>query len=187
MLVLVSIAVSAQGGNMQVHVADIRRLDWVRSIPYIYVRRRVNWVLPGIVAGGAFAVYVAMLPVNPQVSFRWVTLAAILAAVSGLVTLLANLIFHTAGIAATAKKAGILHPFSLMLGEDGLHLQSARGESLLKWSAVAFVKRNNNYIFIGVTPYTFFLIPRRMFQSPQESEGFWVRMCDLWRESAQEA
>jgi hypothetical protein len=80
-----------------------------------------------------------------------------------------------------------LHPFSLVLGQDGLHLQSARGESLLKWSAVAFVKRNKDYIFIGVTPYTFFLIPMRMFQSPQESEEFWVRMCDRWRESAQEA
>jgi hypothetical protein len=141
---------------MQVHVADIRRSDWVRSIPYIYVRRRVNWVLPGIVAGGAFAVYIGMLVVNGQVSFGWVLLAAVCAAVSGLVTLLANLIFHVVAIAARAKKAGLLHPFSLMLDGDGLHIQSARGESLLKWSGVAFVRRNRDYIFVGITPYTFF-------------------------------
>jgi hypothetical protein len=139
------------------------------------------------VAGGAFAVYIGMLVVNGQVSFGWVLLAAVCAAVSGLVTLLANLIFHVVAIAARAKKAGLLHPFSLMLDGDGLHIQSARGESLLKWSGVAFVRRNRDYIFVGITPYTFFLIPMRMFQSPHESEAFWVRMCDLWRAFAQGA
>jgi hypothetical protein len=79
---------------MQIHVADIRRSDWVRAIPYVFVRLRINWVMPGIVAGGAFAVYVGMLVVNEQMSFGWVVLAAVCAAVSGLVVLLGNLIFR---------------------------------------------------------------------------------------------
>jgi hypothetical protein len=85
------------------------------------------------------------------------------------------------------KEGRLARPFSLTLGEDGVHSQSARGEALLKWSAVAFVKRNKNYIFIGFTPYTFLIVPLRMFRSPEESETFWVRMCDLWRGSAQGA
>jgi hypothetical protein len=172
---------------MQIHVADIRRSDWVRSIPYLFVRLRVNWVTYGISAGGLFAVSVCVLVVYDQVNFRWVTFAAVVAVVGGLAVMLLGLLCHLASVAAMAKKAGLLHPFSLTLGEDGVRTQSARGESLLKWSAVAFVRRNRDYIFVGITPYTFFLIPVRAFQSPHESEAFWVRMCDLWRASAQEA
>jgi hypothetical protein len=175
------------GLDMQVHVADIRRSDWVRSIPYVFVRLRVNWVIYGIVAAVIFAVLVCVLVVDDLVNFRWVAFVAVFAVVGGLVVMLVGLLCHLASIAAMAKKAGLLHPFSLTLGEDGLRTQSARGEGLLKWSAVAFVKRNKKYIFVGVTPYTFLLIPLRMLQSPQESEAFWVRMCDLWRASAQGA
>jgi hypothetical protein len=121
------------------------------------------------------------------VSFRWVAFFGVYAVVGGLVVMLFGLLCHLACVAAMAKKAGLLHPFSLTLGEDGVRTQSARGEGLLKWSAVAFVKRNKKYIFLGITPYTFLLIPLRLFQSPQESEAFWVRMCDLWRPNAQRA
>jgi hypothetical protein len=96
---------------MPVHVADIRRSDWVRAIPYMFVRLRVNWVMPGIVISGVFAVYVSLLVVNEQMSFGWGVFAATGAALSGFVVLLGNLIFRAAGIAATAKKAGILDPF----------------------------------------------------------------------------
>jgi hypothetical protein len=46
-----------------------------------------------------------------------------------------------------AKKAGLLVPFSLTLGEDGVHSQSARGEALLKWSAVAFCQAEQELHF----------------------------------------
>ena len=170
---------------MQVHVADIRRSDWVRSIPYVFVRLRVNWGIYGIVAAVIFVILTCVLVVNDLLNFRWVIFVAVFAVVGGLAAMLGGLLCHLAAIAATAKKAGLLHPFSLTLGEDGLRTQSARGEGLLKWSAVAFLKRNKNYIFVGVTPYAFLLIPLRMFRSPQESEAFWVRISDLWRASAQ--
>jgi len=168
----------------QVHVADIRRSDFVRSIPYIFVRLRVNWAAYGIVAGAIFAMSVGALVVDGQVNFRWIVIIAISAVVGGLAAMLFGLLCYLASIAATAKKAGLLLPFSLMLGEDGVRTQSAKGEGLLKWSGVAFVKRNRNYIFVGVTPYTFLLIPVRTFRSPQESEAFCVRMRDLWQASA---
>jgi hypothetical protein len=117
---------------MQIHVADIRRSDWVRSIPYLFVRLRVNWVTYGISAGGLFAVSVCVLVVYDQVNFRWVTFAAVVAVVGGLAVMLLGLLCHLASVAAMAKKAGLLHPFSLTLGEDGVRTQSARGESLLK-------------------------------------------------------
>jgi hypothetical protein len=172
---------------MQVHVADIRRSDFVRSIPYMFVRLRVNWVAYGIVAGAIFAVSVCVLVVDGQVNFRWIVIVAVAAIVGGLAAMLFGLLCYLASIAATANKAGLLLPFSLILGEDGVRIQSARGEGLLKWSAVAFVKRNRNYIFVGITPYTFLLIPLRIFRSPQESQAFWIRMCALWRASAQGA
>jgi hypothetical protein len=172
---------------MQVHVVDIRRSDWVRAIPYMFVRLRVNWVIYGIVAGVIFAALACILVIDDQVNFQWVALAAIVSVVGGLAAILFGLLCHLACTAAMAKKAGLLDPISLTLGQDGLRSQSARGEGLLRWTAVAFVKRNKNYILIGVTPYTIRLIPLRTFQSPQESEAFWVRMRDLWRASAQGA
>jgi hypothetical protein len=172
---------------MQVHVADIRRSDFVRSVPYMFVRLRVNWAFYGIVVGVLFAILMCVLVVDDNVSFRWVAFFGVYAVVGWLVVMLFGLLCHLACVAAMAKKAGLLHPFSLTLGEDGVRTQSARGEGLLKWSAVAFVKRNKKYIFLGITPYTFLLIPLRLFQSPQESEAFWVRMCDLWRPNAQRA
>ena len=172
---------------MQVHVANIRRSDFVRSVPYMFVRLRVNWVVYGIVVGVLFAVWLSILVVNEETNFRWYAFAAIGAVVGGLAVMLFALLCHLACMAATAKKANLLLPFSLTIGEDGVRTQSARGEGLLKWSAVAFLKRNKNYIFLGVTPYKFLLIPLRMFQSPQESEAFWARVCDLWRASAQGA
>jgi hypothetical protein len=172
---------------MQVHVTDIRRSDFVRSVPYMFVRMRANWVVYGIVVGVVFAILMGVLVVYANVTFRWVAFLVVYVAAGGLVVMLFGLLCHLACVAAMAKKAGLLHPYSLTLGEDGLRTRSARGEGLLKWSAVAFVRRNKNYIFLGITPYTFLLIPLRLFQSPQESEAFWVRMCNLWRASAQGA
>jgi hypothetical protein len=172
---------------MQVHVTEIRRSDFVRAIPYMFVRLRVNWVMYGIVASVLFAISLCVLVIDEQLNSRWVAFAAVVAVVGGLVVMFFALLCNLASIAAMGKKAGLLDPFSLTLGEDGVRTQSARGEWLLKWSAVAFVKRNKNYILLGVTPYTVLLIPLRMFQSPQESEAFWVRMSDLWRASAQGA
>jgi hypothetical protein len=172
---------------MRVHVADLRRSDFVCAIPYMFVRLRVNWVAYGIVAGALFAVSVCVLVVDGQVNFGWIVIVAAAAVMGGLAAMLFGLLCYLASIAATAKKAGLLLPFNLTLGEDGLRTQSAMGEGLLKWPAIAFVKRNRNYIFVGITPYTFLLIPLRIFPSPQESEAFWIRLCDLWRASAQGA
>jgi len=172
---------------MQVHVADIRRSDFIRSIPYVFVRLRVNWVTYGIMAGVLFAILVCVLVLDGQVNFRWIAIVTAVAIVGGLAMMLFGLLCQLASTAAMAKKAGLLLPFSLTLVEDGIRTQSARGEWLLNWSAVAFVKRNRRYIFLGITPYTFLMIPLRFFQSPEESEAFWLRMCDLWQPYAKRA
>ena len=169
---------------MQVHVADIRRSDFVRSIPYMFVRQRVNLVLSGLATGVGFVVFICLLN---QVNFQVTANAAFVATAGWPVLLFGVAICQGACCAVMAKKAGLLVPFSLTLGEDGVHSQSARSEALLKWSAVAFVRRNKNYIFIGFAPYTFLVVPLRMFRSPEESETFWVRMCDLWRPYARRA
>ena len=102
-----------------------------------------------------------------------------------LAALLFGLLAHLASTAAMARKSRLLDAFTLTLGDDGLHTQGASGGGMLKWSAVAFVRRNKNYIFIGVTPYKILLIPLRIFRSPQELDQFWVKISDLWRASAQ--
>src|SRR5262249_38873884 len=58
-------------GDMQVHVADIRRSDFVRSVPYMFVRLRVNWVVYGIVVGVLFTVWLSILVVNEETNSRW--------------------------------------------------------------------------------------------------------------------
>jgi hypothetical protein len=172
---------------VQLHVADMRRSDCVRAIPYLFVRLRVNWVVVAIAAGVGFAVFMCFLVVEQEVTFRWIAIAAVLAILVGLAAMLGGLLAHLACVAATAKKAGLLDSYTLTLREDGVHTQSVRGEARLNWASVALVKRSKNYIFIGVTPYTALIIPVRIFKSPEESEAFWVRARDLWRTSAQEA
>jgi hypothetical protein len=84
MVIVAPIAVSAQGGwDMQVHVADIRRSDFVRSVPYMFVRLRVNWVVYGIVVGVLFSIWLSILVVNEETNFRWYAFAAIGAVVGG--------------------------------------------------------------------------------------------------------
>jgi hypothetical protein len=163
------LAVSAQGmGNEGSH-SRYSRFDFVYSIPYMFIRLPVNWVACAIVVGFLFVFSMYLLVVNDEVNFRWTVMVAVIAVAGGLVATLFGMLCYIAAIAATAKKAGLLVPFDLTLGEDGIRTQSVRGEGLLKWSAIAFVKRNRNYIFVGVTPYVFLLIPLRVLQSRQES------------------
>jgi hypothetical protein len=150
----------------------------------MFVRLRVNWIACAIAVGVLFTFSMYLLVAEDKVNFYWIVMVGVMAVVGGLAATLFGMLCYIATIAATAKRAGLLVPFDLMLGEDGVRTQSANGEGLLRWSAVAFVKRNSNYIFVGITPYTFLVIPLRVFQSRQESEAFWARMCDLSGASA---
>jgi YcxB-like protein len=171
---------------MQVVVTDIRRSDWVRAIAYMFVRLRANWIMFGI-ALVAFLVFACILmAITGPVTRREVAIAAVFAVAGAVSTLLLGLLAHLASTAAMARTSRLLDAFTLTLGDDGLHTQSAAGQGMLKWSAVAFVRSNKNYIFIGVTPYKIILVPLRNFPSPQELDQFWVRISDLWRASAQQ-
>jgi YcxB-like protein len=150
----------------------------------MFVRLRVNWIACGIAVSVLFTFSIYLLVAEDKVNFRCIVMVAVMAVVGGLAATLFGILCYIATIAATAKRAGLLVPFDLMLGEDGVRIQSANGEGLLRWSAVALVKRNGNYIFVGITPYTFLVIPLRVLRSRQESEAFWARMCDLSRASA---
>jgi hypothetical protein len=171
--------------GMQVVVTDIRHSDWGRAIAYMFVRLRANWIMFGI-AAVAFLVFACILmAINGRVSLREVAIAVVFAVAGAFAALLSCLLAHLASTAAMARTSRLLNAFTLTLGDDGLHTQSAAGQGMLKWSAVAFVRRNKNYIFIGVTPYKIILVPLRNFPSPQELDQFWVRISDLWRASAQ--
>jgi hypothetical protein len=168
----------------QVVVADIRRSDWVRSIAYMFVRLRANWIIFAIAAVAFFALACILMAITGPVALREVAIAAVFAVAGALAALLLGLLAHLASTAAMARTSRLLDAFTLTLGDDGLHTQSAAGQGMLKWSAVAFVRRNKNYIFIGVTPYKIILVPLRAFPSPQELDQFWGRISDLWRASA---
>jgi len=170
---------------MQVTVADMRRSDWARAIAYMHFRLPATWIVFGIIAV-AFLVFAGILiAINGPLPLGEVAIAVVSAVGGALAALLFGLLAHLASTAVMARKSRLLDAFTLTLGDEGLQTQTAAGRGMLKWSAVAFVRRNKNYIFIGVTPYKILVIPLRVFRSPQELDQFWVKISDLWRASAQ--
>jgi len=170
---------------MKVRVAGIRRSDLVRTIPYMFVNQRSSWITAGILAVMIVAGVVGMRVVeNEEITVGGLEFIAAGAVVGALVALTAGLLVRLAFVAAIARKAALLESYTMTLGDDGLHTASERGETLLKWTAVGFVRRTRNYLFIGTTPYAVILVPVRMFASREDSEAFWLRTCDLSRAAA---
>jgi hypothetical protein len=100
----------------------------------MFVRLRVNWIACGIAVGVLFTSVA-----EDKVNFRWIVIVAVMAVVGGLAARLFGMLCHIAIVAATAKRAGLLVPFDLMLGEDGVRTQSANGECLSNGKATTFL------------------------------------------------
>jgi hypothetical protein len=68
---------------MRVHIADIHRSDFVYSIPYMFVRLRVNWIACGIAVGVLFTFSMYLVVAEDKVNFRWIVVVAVMAVVGG--------------------------------------------------------------------------------------------------------
>ena len=62
----------------------------------------------------------------------------------------------------------------ITLGSDGITSESQYGHSELKWNAMQKAVRTRSYIFIYLMQHGAIVIPRRAFNSNDESEQFWL-------------
>lgn len=164
---------------MKVRVAGLRRSDFVRVHSRMAVSQRGNWFGAGILAVLLFLLSILMY--EHALTACLIAVCAAVAAAGGLVCVAAALLVQLVPIAVVAKPAGLLEPYTVTLREDGIQTESDWGEGLLKWVAVAFLRRTGNHLLIGVTPYAVRIVPVRMFDSLEASEAFWARACDPWR------
>ncbi|MES2040545.1 MAG: YcxB family protein [Pseudomonadota bacterium] len=69
-------------------------------------------------------------------------------------------------------KTGVLGPHRIQLTDAGLIEETSVNKTELKWSGITKIRTNRSHIRIYISPYNLFLIPRKAFESRQQSEDF---------------
>ena len=112
------------------------------------------------------------------------TTVSIWALLSGIGGFLAYILICVINILITSKeKNGILGQRQYEITPEGLHVKTIASEGIQKWEGITSVKKTNSYIYLQVTYYLFYIIPKRSFDTPDDFQRFFNASLQYYREA----
>ncbi len=70
---------------------------------------------------------------------------------------------------------------TVVLNEDGIHIQVESGESFIKWSAITDIKETDTHIFLFLSSTTALIVPKRASSTNETMQAFYARAEELQR------
>ena len=108
----------------------------------------------------------------------------ILAFLSGIGGFLVYTLICIINILFTSKeKNGILGQHQYEITPEGLYVKTIANEEIQKWEGFTFVRKTNSYIYLQVTYYLFYVIPKRSFDTPDDFQRFFNASLQYYREA----
>lgn len=123
---------------------------------------------PGPAGPVAAAVGISALIVGVNV---WPTHARAAAQAKVLVT---NALKHPTGRMLLGTRA-------LELAADGFRVSTAFSEAFVRWSAVLFLRTDDDHLYLGLPGPSMYVVPRQAFETDSKFEAFAAHAEALWR------
>ena len=110
-----------------------------------------------------------------------VIISALLSGIGGFLTYILICIIN---ILITSKEEnGILGQRQYEITPEGLHVKTMASEGIQKWEGITSVRKTNSYIYLQVTYYLFYIIPKRSFDTPDDFLRFYNASLQYYREA----
>ena len=108
----------------------------------------------------------------------------ILALLNGVVGFLAYTLICIISILFTSKvNNGILGERQYEITPEGLYIKTIANEGIQKWKGITYVRKTNSFIYLQVTCYLFYIIPKRSFDTPDDFRRFFNASLQYYREA----
>ena len=112
------------------------------------------------------------------------TTAIISALLSSIGGFLAYTLICIINILITSReKNGILGQRQYEITPEGLHVKTIANEGTQKWGGITSVRKTNSYIYLQVTYYLFYIIPKRSFDTSDDFQRFFNASLQYYREA----
>lgn len=110
-----------------------------------------------------------------------VIISALLSGTGGFLTY--TLICIISILFTSKEKNGILGQRKYAITPEGLYVKTIANEGIQKWEGVTYVRKTNSYIYLQVTCYLFYIIPKRSFDTPDDFQRFFNASLQYYREA----
>jgi len=77
-------------------------------------------------------------------------------------------------------KNGILGQRQYAITPEGLFVKTIANEGIQKWEGITYVRKTNSYIYLQVTYFLFYIIPKRSFDTPDDFQRFFNTNPDVF-------
>lgn len=81
------------------------------------------------------------------------------------------------------EKNGILGQHQYAITPDGLYVKTNSNEGIHKWEGIKYVKKTNSYIYLQISYYLFYIIPKHSFDSHNDFQRFFNASLQYYREA----
>jgi len=78
---------------------------------------------------------------------------------------------------------GILGERQYEITPEGLYIKTIANEGIQKWEGITYVRKTNSFIYLQVTCYLFYIIPKRSFDTPDDFQRFFNASLQYYREA----
>ena len=162
--------------------ANINRTDLIYSNYSLWSKLKSTYIAILLLSVSIF-LYILWKDGLPYQTDNLVTII-IFAFLSGTGGFLAYTLICIINILITSKeKNGILGQRQYEITPEGLHVKTIANEGIQKWEGITSVRKTNSYIYLRVTYYLFYIIPKRSFDTPDDFQRFFNASLQYYREA----
>jgi len=162
--------------------ANINRTDLIFSNYSLWLKLKSTYITIFLLSVSVF-LYILWKNGLPDQTEN-LTTAIISALLSGIGGFLAYILICIINILITSKeKNGILGQRQYEITPEGLHVKTIANEGIQKWEGITSVRKTNSYIYLQVTYYLFYIIPKRSFDTPDDFQRFFNASLQYYREA----
>jgi hypothetical protein len=74
-------------------------------------------------------------------------------------------------------------PQTFVISDSAFQILSSTGELTLPWTSILSIKRANERLFLFITRYSAYIVPRRAFETEEEFANFAAAAAERWKSS----
>lgn len=162
--------------------ANINRTDLIYSNYSLWSKLKSTYIAILLLSVSVF-LYILWKDGLPDQTENLVTII-IFAFLSGAEGFIAYTLICIINILFTSReKNGTLGQRQYEITPEGLHVKTIANEGTQTWEGITSVRKTNSYIYLQVTYYVFYIIPKRSFDTPDDFQRFFNASLQYYREA----